>query len=588
MRENKLGSESDLDLEDIDLDEDVTMGDAAQGPSSSDQWDVEKSSDVDMDAPEDDAYPTETEADGYDVATGEPVYDTFDGDPEEMERRYEERLAARRAERQARHRARVRKAWFYRVLAAFILIDVILLLAVGVRALGRRLHVGKQGVMQESVLNPGSDTSDEAANAGDGTVVATSGESGGETETDAAPQDARTALFAKADRLAAMYDYDAAAETLANSDYKEDPEALSRIENYQATAATMVAADNSAITHVFFHILTVDTDRAFTDDKQGKDFNQVMTTIPEFEKILQQMYERGYVLVGLHDIAEVQKQDDGTEKMVSKKIMLPEGKKPFVMSEDDVCYYEYMEGRGFADKMVLDENGKLKLQYTDAAGNVSIGDYDIVPILDHFIEEHPDFSYRGAKAIMAFTGYNGVLGYRTDETYDASSPNYDPKNTANPNIEADRETVKTLMKALVEDGYELASHSWGHINFTNRSLADLTRDTDRWERNVETLMPEPCDIILYPFGADIGDWHPYSADNEKFQMLEKAGFRYFCNVDSTKAWTQISGDSLRQGRRNLDGYRLWKDYCGEDSKLSDLMDVQSVFDTRRPTPIEWN
>lgn len=564
MREKNVsrGSEPDLDIEDIGLDED-------------------------MDAQEDDVYPAETEADGYDVATGEPVYDTFDGDPEEMERLYEERLAARRAERQARHRARVRKAWFYRILAAFILIDVILLLVVGVRALGGKLHFGKRGETQESVLNPGSDASDKA-NAGDGTAVAASGESGSEAENDAAPQDARTALFAEADRLAAMYDYDAAVEALANSDYREDPEALSRIEQYQATAATMVAADNSAITHVFFHILTVDTERAFTDDKQGKDFNQVMTTIPEFEKILQQMYERGYVLVGLHDIAEVQKQDDGTEKMVSKKIMLPEGKTPFVMSEDDVCYYEYMEGRGFADKMVLDENGKLKLQYTDAAGNVSIGDYDIVPILDNFIEEHPDFSYRGAKAIMAFTGYNGVLGYRTDETYDASSPNYDPKNTANPNIEADRETVKTLMKALVEDGYELASHSWGHINFTNRSLADLTRDTDRWERNVETLMPEPCDIILYPFGADIGDWHPYSADNEKFQMLEKAGFRYFCNVDSTKAWTQISGDSLRQGRRNLDGYRLWKDYCGEDTRLSDLMDVQSVFDTRRPTPIEWS
>lgn len=586
MREKNVGrgSESDLELEDIDLneDEDVTRGDAAQATAASDEQDAQRSSDVDMDAQEDEAYPAETEPDGYDVATGEPVYDTFDEDPEEMERLYEERLAARRAERQARYRARVRKAWFYRILAAFILIDVILLLVVGVRALGGKLHLGKQGETQESVLNPGSAASDEA-DAGDGTVVAASGENGSETETDAA----RTALFAKADRLAAMYDYDAAVETLANSDYKEDPEALSRIEHYQATAATMVAADNSEITHVFFHILTVDTDRAFTDDKQGKDFNQVMTTIPEFEKILQQMYERGYVLVGLHDIAEVQKQDDGTEKMVSKKIMLPEGKKPFVMSEDDVCYYEYMEGRGFADKMVLDENGKLKLQYTDAAGNVSIGDYDIVPILDNFIDEHPDFSYRGAKAIMAFTGYNGVLGYRTDETYDASSPNYDPKNTANPNIEADRETVKTLMKALVEDGYELASHSWGHINFTNRSLADLTRDTDRWERNVETLMPEPCDIILYPFGADIGDWHPYSADNEKFQMLEKAGFRYFCNVDSTQAWTQISGDTMRQGRRNLDGYRLWKDYCGEDTKLSDLMDVQSVFDTRRPTPIEW-
>ena len=39
--------------------------------------------------------------------------------------------------------------------------------------------------------------------------------------------------------------------------------------------------------------------------------------------------------------------------MVKKQIMLPEGKKPFVMSQDDVNYYVYMEGHGFADKMVL-------------------------------------------------------------------------------------------------------------------------------------------------------------------------------------------------------------------------------------------
>ena len=585
-REKRRMSEYDLDIQDIDID-DSAAEDVGQGDASDD--DSLEMLDLDETDAHEASYPQEN-TDGYDLVSGEPVYETSDAedgeDPEEMERLYEERLAARRAERKARHRARVRRAWFYRILAAFILIDLILLIAVGVRAASGKLHFGKKAQTQESVLNPGSDdsTASDVANADDGTAAAAA------EETDAGAavsQDERTSLFATADRLAAMYDYDGAVETLTSSAYKEDPEARSRIESYQATAATMVAADNSQITHVFFHILTVDTDRAFTDDKQGKDFNQVMTTIPEFEKILQQMYDRGYVLVGLHDIAEVQKQEDGTEKMVSKKIMLPEGKKPFVMSEDDVCYYEYMEGRGFADKMVLDENGKLKLQYTDADGNVSIGDYDIVPILDNFIDEHPDFSYRGAKAIMAFTGYNGVLGYRTDETYDASSPNYDSKNTANPNIEADRETVKKLMKALVDDGYELASHSWGHINFTNRSLADLTRDTDRWERNVETLMPEPCDIILYPFGADIGDWHPYSEDNEKFQMLENAGFRYFCNVDSTQAWTQISGNFMRQGRRNLDGYRLWKDYCGEDSRLSDLMDVKTVFDTRRPTPIEW-
>ena len=158
MKEKNLkqGLADDLDIEDIDL--------KNEGP-------VENA-----------------EPDGYDVATGEPVYDTFDEDPEEMERLYEERLAARRAERQARYRARVRKAWFYRILAAFILSDVILLLGVGGRALGGKLHFGKQGETQESVLNPGSDASDEA-NAGDGTVVVTSGENGGETETAAAPQE---------------------------------------------------------------------------------------------------------------------------------------------------------------------------------------------------------------------------------------------------------------------------------------------------------------------------------------------------------------------------------------------------------------
>ena len=173
MKEKNLkqGLADDLDIEDIDL--------KNEGP-------VENA-----------------EPDGYEVEKNEQENDTEDDDPEEMERQYEERLAARRAERQARYRARVRKAWFYRILAAFILIDVILLLVVGVRALGGKLHFGKRGETQESVLNPGSDASDEA-NAGDATVVAASGENGGETETDAAPQDERTALFAKADRIAAM------------------------------------------------------------------------------------------------------------------------------------------------------------------------------------------------------------------------------------------------------------------------------------------------------------------------------------------------------------------------------------------------
>ena len=30
--------------------------------------------------------------------------------------------------------------------------------------------------------------------------------------------------------------------------------------------------------------------------------------------------------------------------------------------------------------------------------------------------KHPDFSFKWTKGVVALTGYNGVLGYRTNET----------------------------------------------------------------------------------------------------------------------------------------------------------------------------
>lgn len=38
--------------------------------------------------------------------------------------------------------------------------------------------------------------------------------------------------------------------------------------------------------------------------------------------------------------------------------MLPEGKKPFVMSQDDLCYYDYMLDDGFASRIVIGDDGK--------------------------------------------------------------------------------------------------------------------------------------------------------------------------------------------------------------------------------------
>ena len=76
-----------------------------------------------------------------------------------------------------------------------------------------------------------------------------------------------------------------------------------------------------------------------------------------------------------------------------------------------------MDGDGFATKLIVDEEGKIRNEYVEDDGSISVGDYDMVPLIDRFVEEHPDFSYRGAKGIVALTGYNGILGYRTDSSY---------------------------------------------------------------------------------------------------------------------------------------------------------------------------
>lgn len=175
------------------------------------------------------------------------------------------------------------------------------------------------------------------------------------------------------------------------------------------------------MTHVFYHILIKDPSKAFDGDYKEADYNQVMTTIDEFNKITQTMYDKGYVMVSIKDMAKA----DDNGNITEGEILLPPGKTPFVLSQDDVCYYHYMDGDGYATKLIVDDKGKIRNEYVEDDGSVSVGDYDMVPLIDRFVEKHPDFSYRGAKGILALTGYNGILGYRTDESYETRPADLD-------------------------------------------------------------------------------------------------------------------------------------------------------------------
>ena len=395
-------------------------------------------------------------------------------------------------------------------------------------------------------------------------------------------------LIAEADLKAAMYDYDAAIELVKSSpDYETSLEAKAAVERYEADKAKCVKwPDNTQISHIFVHSLIVDTSRAFgPKSSQPKGYNQYMTTVSEFNKMIESMYEKGYVMVSIHDIAKRVIDEDGNEKLVAQDIMLPPGKEPFVLSQDDVNYYEYMDNDGFADRLVIGEDGIPTCQYTDIDGNVSYGEYDVLPIIDRFLKEHPDFSYRGAKGILAVTGYEGALGYDTGlsmKIYDGLSDEEKMKK-----INAEREKAKAVADAIKADGWEFASHSYTHSNMTNATLEKMQYDSKRWHEEVEIILG-PTDIYIYPYGADICDWHGYSG--EKFELLRSYGFWYFCNVDASRYWIQLKSNYFRMGRINTDGERMHITMKNRSDpslpdRLSYFFHTEDVYDYSRPA---WN
>ena len=380
----------------------------------------------------------------------------------------------------------------------------------------------------------------------------------------------------------AQYNYDAAIQYLKSQpDFDVNKDYMDLAAKCQVAKGSLVEYPLEQVTHVFFHTLIKDTSKAFDGDSDEAGYNQMMTTIDEFNRIIQILYDKGYVLVSPHDMATVN--EDGT--MSRGKILIPEGKTPFVLSQDDVSYYHYMDGDGFASRLVLDENGQVKAEYIEDDGTVSVGNYDMVPILDEFISQHPDFSYRGRKGVLAMTGYNGVLGYRTDIAYKTGENLQDNQREfleSHPDFDYEAEVAEAtkVAEAMKATGWEFASHTWGHMNATDRSAEDLQTDNEKWEAYVAPILGK-TDMIIFAFGADIGGWEGYSMDNPKFAYYKSRGYNYYCNVDSSQYFVQITDEYFRQGRRNLDGYRM---YYNPDL-LSDLFDVSEVWDSTRPTPV---
>lgn len=173
------------------------------------------------------------------------------------------------------------------------------------------------------------------------------------------------------------------------------------------------------IAHVFYHPVITEPKVAFTQEKnQAKGNFDWMITADEFKRSLNELYKHHYILIDPHEAYDLK-----GKTVTRKELKLPKGKKPLILSIDDMNYYEYMRGHGYADRLVLDQKQHVVSETKDKNGKVTTSETnDIVPILNQFVKDHPDFSLHGQKGVVALTGYNGVLGYRTNELNNKDYP----------------------------------------------------------------------------------------------------------------------------------------------------------------------
>ena len=296
--------------------------------------------------------------------------------------------------------------------------------------------------------------------------------------------------------------------------------------------------------HLFFHSLVVEPAKAFRKNpNQSTSFETWMITVTEYKRLLKSLYDRNYVLVKMADL-------------LRGKVQLPEGKIPLVLSYDDVNYYDYMKGFGFADKLVVTEAGKIANEWVEEDGTISVSrELDGVPLLENFIEEHPDFSWEGARGIPAVTGFEGALGYR--------------------DLQGEKEQLKQVVAALKKLGWEFACHSYAHKRdvFADENADEslCIEDTKRWLEEVGAIVGD-ANIYISPFGIKTRNYSRFD------EYLRTAGFRYFCDVNNTRNYENDQG-YFYFPRINIDGFLFqhrnyeFECYYG---KLTEIIDDKST------------
>lgn len=180
----------------------------------------------------------------------------------------------------------------------------------------------------------------------------------------------------------------------------------------------------------------------FVEAYDGKD-KEYTTTFSEFEALLEDLYNRGYRLISMKDFIEC-------------NIDVPAGTMPMVFTFDDGTPGQFS---------LIEENGTLKVNPKSAVG-----------IMMAFNEKHPDFGLKGIFYVNMDIGDNTFKGAGT---------------------------LKDRFEFLLKHGFELGTHTWGHINYKTqaKSAEDVINSLGKNQKAAYSVIP---DLEFYSLALPYG------------------------------------------------------------------------------------
>jgi hypothetical protein len=183
----------------------------------------------------------------------------------------------------------------------------------------------------------------------------------------------------------------------------------------------------------------------FVENLEETTDNEYTTSFDAFSQLLETLYAQNYRLISMRDF-------------IDHNINVPVGKIPMVFTFDDGSAGQFN---------LIEQNGTLVVNPKSAVG-----------IMMAFHEKHPDF------------GLKGIFYLNMDKelkTFEGAG------------------TLKERLTTLLDLGFEVGNHSWGHFNFEKSTdRAQIQEKLGKNEKRLQEILP---DVQFYslalPFGGKV-------------------------------------------------------------------------------------